>query len=30
MQTFLPSPDFVTTARLLDRGRLGKQRVTRP
>ncbi|MFP5316967.1 MAG: MSMEG_6728 family protein [Acidimicrobiia bacterium] len=27
MQTFLPDPDFATTARLLDTRRLGKQRV---
>lgn len=27
MQTFLPDPDFETTARLLDSRRLGKQRV---
>ncbi|MGW1560473.1 MSMEG_6728 family protein [Streptomyces sp. NPDC002144] len=27
MQTFLPDPDFRTTAQLLDRRRLGKQRV---
>ena len=27
MQTFLPDPDFATTARLLDGRRLGKQRV---
>ena len=27
MQTFLPSPNFVETARVLDRQRLGKQRV---
>lgn len=27
MQTFLPSPDFAETARLLDDRRLGKQRV---
>ena len=27
MQTFLPYPDFVKTAKLLDRQRLGKQRV---
>ncbi len=27
MQTFLPHPDFETTARLLDSRRLGKQRV---
>lgn len=27
MQTFLPDPDFATTARLLDDRRLGKQRV---
>ncbi len=27
MQTFLPSPDFAETARLLDPRRLGKQRV---
>lgn len=27
MQTFLPYPDFVTTARVLDPRRLGKQRV---
>ncbi|MEV0674955.1 MSMEG_6728 family protein [Actinosynnema sp. NPDC050436] len=27
MQTFLPSPDFVATARVLDHRRLGKQRV---
>lgn len=27
MQTFLPVPDFVATARVLDRLRLGKQRV---
>jgi hypothetical protein len=27
MQTFLPDPDFVRTAALLDRRRLGKQRV---
>lgn len=27
MQTFLPYPDFAATARVLDRSRLGKQRV---
>jgi hypothetical protein len=27
MQTFLPYPDFVATAAILDRSRLGKQRV---
>jgi hypothetical protein len=27
MQTFLPYPDFAATARVLDRARLGKQRV---
>ncbi|MEJ2856888.1 MULTISPECIES: MSMEG_6728 family protein [unclassified Saccharothrix] len=27
MQTFLPHPDFAATARVLDRKRLGKQRV---
>jgi hypothetical protein len=27
MQTFLPSPDFAESARVLDRARLGKQRV---
>ena len=27
MQTFLPYPDFVASARCLDRRRLGKQRV---
>ena len=27
VQTFLPDPDFVATARLLDGRRLGKQRV---
>lgn len=27
MQTFLPDPDFVRSARVLDRQRLGKQRV---
>lgn len=27
MQTFLPDPAFRTTAQLLDRRRLGKQRV---
>ena len=27
MQTFLPHPDFAETARVLDRQRLGKQRV---
>ena len=27
MQTFLPDPDFVETARILDDARLGKQRV---
>lgn len=27
MQTFLPYPDFAESARVLDDGRLGKQRV---
>ena len=27
MQTFLPHPDFAATARVLDKRRLGKQRV---